>query len=210
MPLEIKANSWYRTRGGEIAYVAAIAPGKHRCPVLGCKKSMTLTWDMEGRYFGDNTKADNDIVEHLPDCDGFDWVPTPKIQLEFNGKHVQANGEIVGPISVLHSSEFCYDDIKLARVWNESGIRLNDDKRATENIVSEYVEPEPVYEPWDFESMPVAVKVKAKSYKSKYMSTVIPHCDCVSSACGQFFAYQVLFDHYTQLDGTPCGKMVQP
>ena len=135
-------------------------------------------------------------------------MPTPKIKLEFNGKYLQANGEIIGPISLLHSGEFCYCDIKLAKVWNESGIRLNEDKRATENIVSEYVEPEPTYEPWDFESMPVAVKIKEK--ENGFCCLARPHCSefCVGSQ--GLCTYKELLDHYTQLDGSPCGKLVQP
>jgi hypothetical protein len=128
--------------------------------------------------------------------------------LEFNNKYVQANGDIVGPISLLHSGEFCYYDIKLARVWNQSGIRLNDDKRATENIVSEYVEPEPVYEPWDFESMPDFVRVQGKIDGKRW--TAFPISDYLCQRGTKWIDYQELFDHYTQLDGSPCGKRVQP
>jgi len=207
MPLEIKANNWYRTRGGEIAYVAAIAPFDVSFVVFGWVKNGVECWNPGGRYLL-SFEHDKDLIKHLPDCDSFDWKPKPKITLEFNNKYVQANGDIVGPISLLHSGEFCYYDIKLARVWNESGIRLNDDKRATENIVSEYVEPEPVYEPWDFESMPDFVRVQGKIDGKRW--TAFPISDYLCQRGTKWIDYQELFDHYTQLDGTPCGKRVQP
>jgi hypothetical protein len=106
---------------------------------------------------------------------------------------------------VLHSGEFCYYDVKLARVWNESGIRLNEDKRATENIVSEYVEPEPTYEPWDFESMPVAVKVRGKYSKKEHIAISLK--SSVWLIDGGTFSYNILFMECEQLDGTPCGRI---
>jgi len=208
--MEIKANNWYRTRGGEIAFVFGINPysPKERESVHGTlKEGWLISWFANGRYLR-VPLADEDLVEHLPDCDGFDWVPTPKIKLEFNKKYVQTNGEIVGPITLLHSGEFCYYDIKLSRVWNESGIRLNDDKRATENIVAEYVEPTSVYEPWDFESMPVVVKVRNKDTGRLYVAypawDSVTVCDCGS------WNYKTFLAQYEQLDNTPCGKRVQP
>jgi hypothetical protein len=206
--MEIKANNWYRTRGGDIAYVAAIAPFSHvNYPLYGWTAKETRSWTLDGKWMRGEL-SQPDLVEHLPDCNGFDWVPTPKIKLEFNGKYLQANGEVVGPISLLHSGEFCYYDIKLARVWNESGIRLNDDKRATENIVSEYVEPEPVYEPWDFDTMPDFVRVQSKTDGKRW--TAFPISNDLCQRGTKWIDYKELFDHYTQLDGTPCGKRVQP
>jgi len=79
--MEIKANQWYRTRGGEIAYVAAIVPFPRMYPGVGIADDNLRTWTLDGTYVIGATR-EHDLVEHLPDCTGFDWVPTPKIKLD--------------------------------------------------------------------------------------------------------------------------------
>jgi len=214
MPLEIKANNWYRTRGGEIVYMFGVNPypSKELASFFGTfKGGFGTSWFPDGTYIG-GTPYDNDLVEHLPDCDGFDWVPKPKIKLEYGKKYVLANGEIVGPMECeknhkllrLYSSE----PYGIYRFWSEDGVRCLEEARPTENIVAEYIEPEPTHEPWDFESMPVAVKVRNKKNNIKYLA--FPCSVVVKLENGGTIKYNDFINDYTQLDGTPCGKRVQP
>ena len=84
--MEIKVGQWYRTRGGAIQKVVAdlrehgIASA-YPYPLIEVNRdgepSLLTT---EGRFHaGDDGQnpSTKDIVEHLPDCDGFDWVPKP-------------------------------------------------------------------------------------------------------------------------------------
>lgn len=74
MAIEIKAGQWYWTRGGEIAYVAAILPFRSNYPVIGVLHGDVQSWTLSGLCFEDDGSND-DLIEHLPDCTGFDWVP---------------------------------------------------------------------------------------------------------------------------------------
>ena len=205
MTLQIKANSWYRTRGGEIAYVAAIVQFGPFV-VIGLVGADADRWTISGAYYVDDTNV-MDLVEHLPDCDGFDWVPKPKIQLEAGKKYVMANGEVVGPISSDTDPMSEYRFWALGMRWNSEGVRVTKEFRSTHNIVAEYVEPEPAYVPWDFESMPETVRVKAKECGTRWVARPASDTYCMR---GNFLStYKELFDHYVQLDGTPCGRVKQ-
>ena len=82
--MEIKVGQWYRTRGGAIQKVVADLR-EHSitciCPLIAIHSDGDqTTLSCLGRvYAGDdgNDKSPYDLVEHLPDCDGFDWVPKP-------------------------------------------------------------------------------------------------------------------------------------
>ena len=77
MKIELQAGQWYRTNDGIIVYC------------LGESKAMRLEddrWIVESsanfrRHYHKNgtwdkdMPSENDIVEHLPDCDSFTWVP---------------------------------------------------------------------------------------------------------------------------------------
>ncbi len=205
MTLQIKADSWYRTRGGEIAYVAAIAPMSHiTYPVYGWTRKETRSWTLDGNWVRGEL-SQPDLVEHLPDCDSFDCVPKPKIQLQAGKKYVLVDRSVVGPLRLLYASEPKWYDDKSNRVWNEAGEHQRKFARATENIVSEYVEPTPVYEPWDFESMPDFVRVKDKADGMRFTAWPLSENACQRGT--YWMEYKELFDKYTQLDGTPCGRV---
>lgn len=72
-------SGWYRNRGREI--VLAL------CRIPDVVNNVTNHWiiinkngiiyrisDL-GRYISEKYDSDIDVVEHLPDCTGFDWVP---------------------------------------------------------------------------------------------------------------------------------------
>lgn len=78
--MKIEANQWYRTRSGEIAYVAAILPFEHAFPILGAMRNYARSWFTNGKYYK-GQDHEFDLVEHLPDCDSFDWVPKPQYEI---------------------------------------------------------------------------------------------------------------------------------
>ncbi len=70
-----QVDEWWRTRGGDIRYVAADVSG-----VLSGENPLIAVdeFDYEWRYsdVGEYYIGhENDLVEHLPDCTGWDWVP---------------------------------------------------------------------------------------------------------------------------------------
>jgi hypothetical protein len=64
---------------------------------------MCCTKDTHIRYYTGSGKFDQlkqclkDIIEHLPDCTGFDWVPAPKLQLREGAWYERKDGVVVGP-----------------------------------------------------------------------------------------------------------------
>lgn len=207
--MEIKANSWYRTRGGAIAYVAGVTPESRSYPVIGCDKGDAKSWTLCGRYIEGDVDG-RDLVEHLPDCDSFGWKPSPKIQVEAGKKYVLANGHVVGPMlyAPVGIVPKYYSNGNEGCMWFENGGRVALSDRPHENIVSEYIEPEPTYEPWDFDSMPGLVKVVSKT-NNEFRTSYLPHGDCAINAYGTSLSYSELFAKYVQLDGTPCGRVKQ-
>lgn len=71
------AGEWWRNRYGVIIYVAADVSDVINCtfPLLGidrCGDESTYTQD--GIFWYDEHCL-GDLIQHLPDCTGFDWVP---------------------------------------------------------------------------------------------------------------------------------------
>ena len=70
-------------------------------------------------------------------------------------------------------------------------------------IVRKIEPPKPTYIPWDFDTMPDCVRVKSKEDATRFMARPISDSSCLVKT--QSSSYEYLFEHYTQLDGTPCG-----
>jgi len=64
-------------------------------------------------------------------------------------------------------------------------------------------EKEKVVEPWTFENCPWPLSVARKSGIEKLTFTIIDKHGAHMSGC--VFTYDHLTDHFTQLDGKPCG-----
>lgn len=82
-------SEWWRTRGGEIRYVVADVSGLVDCsqPIISIDcDGDTMHHSLDGSYYFDDGSDENDLVEHLPECDSFDWVPEvyPQWYLDFN------------------------------------------------------------------------------------------------------------------------------
>lgn len=76
MSVDVKPG-WWRMRNGEIAYVAVIRTDGVPYRALGWVGPDCETWTIIGEFIEDDAD-DMDLIEHLPDCTGFDWKPEPK------------------------------------------------------------------------------------------------------------------------------------
>ncbi len=120
------------------------------------------------------------------------------------------NGDVVGPIVKLTERYLgsLYD------VWRSNGLRWKENGNywnkspSLKDIVAEVPCPEPPkpkYIPWTFDTMPDCVRVKAKEDGTRFMARPISDSSCLVKM--QICSYDYVFDHYTQLDGTPCGTI---
>lgn len=66
---------WWRARGGDIRYVFGVNRFSDDWPIFATdEKSIVTSHDRDGREH-DIFDTEVDLVEYLPDCTGFDWVP---------------------------------------------------------------------------------------------------------------------------------------
>jgi len=66
--------------------------------------------------------------------------------------------------------------------------------------------PEPVYDPWTFETMPIGVKCRPKD-KPECRRLALPATATSVDVSGTIRSYDELFASYEQLDGGPCGQL---
>jgi len=141
--IEIKTGQWWRRRDGGIVKVFGIVPDHIRdFPVFTYSVESVLVYKTNGKFLG-RGDHDDDLIEHLPDCTDFGWVPPP---------------------------------------------------------------PKPKYEPWTFETMPIAVKVIAKDGSCVRLVTPSDSVRAYMGIYGSITNVALLRD-YEQLDGTPCGVL---
>jgi hypothetical protein len=100
MGIKLEAGQWYRSRGGEICFVvgrsAAFESGAD-CWVVEESHGANETFTEDGFFLSVRSEHHRDLIEHIPDCTGFDWVPAPKLQLREGAWYERADGNIVGP-----------------------------------------------------------------------------------------------------------------
>lgn len=138
--IKLEAGQWYRTRGGDIVHCVWEKPAFTKYPfVVGTSRGDVYSTTACGRYFSDGQEHRNDIIEHLPGCTGFDWVPEPKLQLREGAWYEREDGEIVGP---------CRPNGSAYRPWTvgscfyrNDGTNTADDQR----LVREVDPPQPKY-----------------------------------------------------------------
>lgn len=76
--LKFGETGWFRTRGGEVVFICRMALKDSPCVLAGSDANGTVDyWASDGRFMATGSHA-LDIVEHLPECTGFDWQPEPK------------------------------------------------------------------------------------------------------------------------------------
>jgi hypothetical protein len=209
MNFRIRPKQWYRTLGGEIVYCVGRLP-KQLKDTVPCRwwcvdnGAYILTYTPSGRFFAD--KEDHrDIVEHLPECTGFKWVPPPKLQLREGAWYERKDGLIVGPcekrdpsqtggFSWAMNSWMYYDD-------GTNTIKHTD----AFDIVREVdppKPPQPKYRP--FRSMEEFAPFRERWWRCKNHKTVLPPCHYNDTRHGGS-TWVDRFARYVFEDGSPFG-----
>ncbi len=100
--IKLENGQWYRNRGGGIGFCYGESKANSSREDRWLIEESDGVIDMfflNGRYRS-FTDTSRDIIEHLPDCTGFDWVPKPKLQLREGAWYGRKDGRIVGPCKV--------------------------------------------------------------------------------------------------------------
>jgi hypothetical protein len=106
--IELQAGQWYRRRDGEIVYCFAKNPVNVIHPYhLCCEDGTFETCTEDGDFCVETDDDDEDIIEHLPDCTGFDWVP-PKPVVAPEGWRLLTEGEIIEQGDIAMDEEGCW------------------------------------------------------------------------------------------------------
>lgn len=82
MKLELFTHVWFRTRAGELAVVFNTGVGIY--PLVGARGGVAYMhecWTADGFSSMRLEKHDNDLVDHLPECTGWDWEPKDRLQM---------------------------------------------------------------------------------------------------------------------------------
>lgn len=80
--LKVGESGWFKTRCGERALVFNTGVGVY--PLTGARGGIAYIhecWTSGGFASMRIQPHSNDLVEHLPDCTGWDWKPKAKLQL---------------------------------------------------------------------------------------------------------------------------------
>jgi hypothetical protein len=211
--MEIEAGQWYRNGAGHIVFCLAKNPYTTDYPWVMISHNGYDTevesYQIDGTYSsspyleGIEDLEDWNIVEHLPDCTGFDWVPKPKLQLREGAWYRRKDGKIVGPCEPSTSRE--------DRFWTVAGYFYTHDGTNThpsltlEEEVSDPT-PKPVYRPF-------ANAAEFAPHRDRWLLSgserlkVIWYSD-VSLCSTKFWCWKEAFHKFTFEDGTPFGVKV--
>jgi hypothetical protein len=140
--IKLEAGQWYRVRTGGIVYVASVSE-KHDAYLLESATTPYYCKASGKHFFGTDGW---DIIEHLPDCTGFDWVPPPKLQLREGAWYERKDGKIVGPCEPYKNPSWAPE-----ANWEVAGRWYSDDGKnpAPEtNLIREVEPPQPKYRPF--------------------------------------------------------------
>ena len=205
--MKIKSGQWYRLRNGQIGYVFGVMlsedakfPG--RTEIAG---GSTYALQPDGSLYEGSQTSNYDIVEHLPDCDSFNWKP--KLQLREGAYYKTVKGIVRGPCKP--STD------RPDRPWSVSGVYYKDD--GTNNLKGyELVEevpdpnPKPVYRA--FASAEEFAPHRDKWIKRFYGDgcfKVVAYDDAAVYTRDGSSTYTSYFDNgFTFEDGTPFGVKV--
>jgi hypothetical protein len=153
--IKLEAGQWYRTRGGNIVYCVGLKPKETATntpydAVVVCIEGFSYDYVSDGRFaVGADANEmqqefDEDIIEHLPGCTGFDYVPTPKLQLREGAWYERADMKIVGPCRVDTEQPNSY-----GYKWCVGPWRYRDDGTnnvdAINHLIREVERPQPKY-----------------------------------------------------------------
>ncbi len=214
MGIKLEAGQWYRSRGGEICFVvgrsAAFESGADFW-VVEESHGANETFTEDGFFLSVRSEHHRDLIEHLPDCTGFDWVPAPKLQLREGAWYERADGNIVGPCERCEESTTIRTD-GIAK-WRIGCLWYSDVGTCpvySNYLIREVEPPKPKYRPFknadDF-----------KPYRDRWVkhkqSDVKKTMQCVScssegvTVCVSFMPYKTAFDSLVFEDGSPFGVL---
>jgi hypothetical protein len=208
MNFRIRPKQWYRTRGGEIVYCVGRLPKQLKDITSFCWRfvddgAYNLAYTTNGRFA--DKEDHRDIIEHLPDCTGFDWVPQPEPQLQLRegAWYERKDGLIVGPCEPYIDP---YNPEK--RKWVMCGRWYHDDGHNPHSghcIVREVEPPkppQPKYRP--FRSMEEFTPFRERWWRCKNHKTVLPPCHYNDTRHGGS-TWVDRFARYVFEDGSPFG-----
>jgi hypothetical protein len=211
--IKLENGQWYRDASGDILYCMGQYPNSGTFLCLDQDHFELLDYTESGEFlsdFGGIGDSRYYIVEHLPDCTGFDWVPPPKLQLREGAWYERADGKIVGPCESYKNPSWAPE-----ANWEVAGRWYSDDGKnpAPEtNLVREVEPPKPKYRPFkDAEEF--------KRYRNEWIrykqSDVNKTMKCVSfsdegvTVCVSFMPYKTAFESLVFEDGSPFGVLDQ-
>jgi hypothetical protein len=151
----------------------------------------------------ENEQDLGDLVEHLPDCTGFDWMPAPKLQLREGAWYERKDGKIVGPCKVDPEQPNRY-----GYKWNAGCWRYRDDGKndlcETEHLVREVEPPQPKYRPFkNAEEFRPYRNYWIKN--NRCLKRVVEYSDFGVNG----MSWESLLRSRTFEDGAPCGVIDQ-
>jgi hypothetical protein len=205
MSVKLEAGNWYRTRGGEIVYCVggskAVDTGDRW--IVENDEGEINTYHFDGRWLSDEVD-ENDLIEHLPDCDGFDWVPPkPKLQLREGAWYERKDGKIVGPIKA-------YSDNISEGKWSCGRRWYPDDGSSPQDpwcLLREVDPPAPKYRP--FANAEEFRPFRDKWWRWKSDCCLNPPARYSDKEYGMN-GYLFMFEKAEFEDGTPFGVLEQP
>jgi hypothetical protein len=209
--MKIEVGEYYRNRSGRILLCLAANPLQKAYPWIfaGSNGSIMLI-DAEGMYYYNKTEHEMDIVEHLPDCTGFDWVPKPKLQLREGAWYRRKDGKIVGPC--VGQERDCYGHTWIAGVYLYYD---NGQNRAADGVWLEEEVPDPTPEPV---YRPFANRYEFAEHRDRWVRSSNPDDSLLCRALGYNDSFVFLdespltmekaFEKLLFEDGTPFGVKV--
>lgn len=149
------------------------------------------------------TITEDTRLEHLPDCTGWTWQPTPKLQLREGAWYERPCGKIVGPCKLL-------DRDSAIRKWDIQGYWYADDGKhcASDalNLIREVPAPAPKYRPF-------ANAEEFKPHRDRWIADKnnwVVRVTSLSDKGANGSVWESLVKHWTFEDtGLPVGVEVQ-
>jgi hypothetical protein len=217
--IKLENGQWYRDASGVILYCLGHYPNSDTFLCLDKDHFELLNYAEGGEFlsdYGGNGNSRYYIIEHLPDCTGFDWVPAPKLQLREGAWYERKDGKIVGPCEPYKNPSWAPE-----AKWEVCGRWYSDGGKnpAPEtNLVREVEPPPPKYRPFkDAEEF--------KPFRDSWlMSTgtdaitggferVISYDDhrvyVTIGECTYWWSYKNAMERFTFDDGSPFGVIDQ-
>lgn len=212
--IKLQAGQWYRRRDGEIVYCFAKNPVNVIHPYhLCCEDGTFETCTEDGDFCVEADDDDEDIVEHLPDCTGFDWVPPKPIE-PLEGWRLLTEGEAVCVGDMAWDGKGFWDDELLSSEQKIVGQSWN--VKYHYPIARKIDPPKPKYRPFKNaeEFRPFRdkwlISVDSDAFSSGF-ERVISYDNVrvyiTIGECTDWWTYEQAMERFTFEDGTPFGVL---